>query len=179
MTRPLLVALVRHPRPLVAPGVCYGRLDLPLHPGADAQIIEIQRVLVGFEPDAVWSSPAQRCSTVATRLSGATQVKTDSRLLELDFGAWEGVAWDAVPRDSLDEWASDVWSFAAPGGESGAALAARVTEFHHDLRIAGGTCVVVSHGGPLKVLRALLRGDAIDLLAPAPMIGAVEIITAA
>ena len=90
----------------------------------------------------------------------------DLRLLELDFGAWEGSAWNLVPRDALDAWAADPLGFAAPGGESGAALVARVSAFAEDLRSDGRDCAVVSHGGPLKVLRALLEGRAVDLLSP-------------
>ena len=37
---------------------------------------------------------------------------------------------------------------------------------------------MVSHGGPLKVLAALLRGQPVDLLAPTPAWGTVEILTA-
>ncbi len=36
---------------------------------------------------------------------------------------------------------------------------------------------MVSHGGPLKVLYALLVGRPIDLLAPAPAIGSVTFLT--
>jgi alpha-ribazole phosphatase len=64
-------------------------------------------------------------------------------------------------------------TFAPPGGESGAELIARIRDFHGDLRRAQQDCVVVSHGGPLKVLRALFVGGPIDLLAPAPALGSV------
>ena len=61
--------------------------------------------------------------------------------------------------------------FAPPGGESGASLVARVRAVHDDLRRAGESCLIVSHGGPLKILAALLRGETPDLLAPPPPLG--------
>jgi alpha-ribazole phosphatase len=97
--------------------------------------------------------------------------RVDRRLLELDFGEWEGCAWDDVPRIALDAWAADPWGFAPPGGETGAALVGRTRSFATE--IATGDHVVVSHGGPLKVLRHILRGASIDLLAPAPGLGSV------
>ena len=100
--------------------------------------------------------------------------RLDHRLLELDFGAWEGLPWDAVPRGALDDWAADVHGFAAPGGESGSALIARVTGFYADL--GPGNHVIVAHGGPLKVLAALARGHTVDLLAPAQPLGSVLVI---
>ena len=90
--------------------------------------------------------------------------------MELDFGEWEGKRWDDIPRGDLGRWAADPMGFRPPGGESGAELVARVTDFCGGL---AEDCVVVSHGGPLKVLSALLRGQAVDLLAPPHAIGAI------
>ncbi|MDA8249882.1 MAG: histidine phosphatase family protein [Rhodospirillales bacterium] len=160
--------LIRHPAVLIAPGICYGRLDLDLHPQAAADAARLRAVVAGCA-GRVWSSPARRCRLIAG--DGATP---DERLRELDFGAWEGLAWDAVPRDALDRWAAAPHHFAPPQGESGAALLARVGAFHAELRARGEDCVVVSHGGPLKLLAALLHGTAPDLLAPAPALGSVS-----
>ena len=78
----------------------------------------------------------------------------------------EGLAWDDVPRALLDQWASDPLGFTPPGGESGAALLARVSGFARDLISAGEDAIVVAHGGPLRLLPTLLRGEAPDLFAP-------------
>ncbi len=98
--------------------------------------------------------------------------------MEMNFGAWEGLSWNEIPRDALDLWAADVLGFTPPGGESGADLVARVSAFHRDIVARGEACVVVAHGGPLKVLRPLLTGAKVDLLAPSMPIGGVEMITA-
>lgn len=170
------VALVRHPRALVADGVCYGRLDLALHPEGVAEIGRIAAEVAGFAT-TVWSSPARRCLAVAEALGPAQ--RQDARLLELDFGAWEGMPWDGIDRAELDVWAASPMDFSPPGGESGAALVVRARSFHATLRAMGQDCVVVSHGGPLKVLLALLRGEPVDLLAPPLALGGVRIVTAA
>lgn len=169
------ITLVRHPRPLVADGICYGRIDLPLHPGGMARIVEIVEELAVFGPVPVWSSPSLRCRATASAIAAGWDMQPvfDDRLRELDFGAWEGKAWDDVPRDALDRWAADPHGFAPPGGESGEALIQRVTAFHMRLRDEARNAVVVSHGGPLKLLLALLQGREVDLLAPPPDIGAV------
>ena len=119
----------------------------------------------------VWTSPARRCRLVADAVGPH---RADERLQELDFGSWEGLAWDDVPRASLDDWAADPLGFAPPGGESGAALIARVQAFAGACR--GGNHVVITHGGPLKVLRAVLSSADIDLLAPAPPPGSVTLV---
>ena len=164
----MLALLIRHPAVLVPPGTCYGRLDVDLHPDAAADAARLAALAAGFA-GRVWTSPARRCR----RIAGAAAI-ADARLCELDFGAWEGLAWDAVPRAALDHWAAAPHDIAPPGGERGAALLARVAAFHADIRAAGADCVVVSHGGPLKLLAALLHGTAPDLLAPAPTLGSVS-----
>jgi alpha-ribazole phosphatase len=177
----LRIALVRHPAPLIAPGICYGRLDIPLSPDGVAAFAGIVAQLTDFPAEKLWSSPAQRCMALAEAIAPSRGLprQVDARLLELDFGNWEGVAWDDVPRDALDRWASDPLAFAPPGGESGADLIARVTSFHADLVSQGRDCVVVSHGGPLKLLAALLRGAPMDLLAAAPAQASVHFIQTA
>jgi alpha-ribazole phosphatase len=152
----------------VAPGVCYGRLDVPVTD--QAAVASLVARLAG-RGGTVWTSPAQRCRVVADAIGAAV---VDQRLQELDFGDWEGLAWDDVPRAALDAWAADVAGFAPPGGESGTALIARVSAFTSAL--PSGDHVVVTHGGPLKVLTALLRSLPVDLLAPPPAMGSITLI---
>lgn len=172
------IALLRHTAVAVAPGTCYGRLDLDLAATAEDDIAAVTARLAGFRAARLWSSPATRCRLLATALAGLTGAEPvfDDRLLELHLGDWEGRAWDAVPRADLDRWAADPHGFAAPGGETGAALVARVSAAFDEIVARPGDHVVVSHGGPLRVLSALARGAPVDLLAPAPPLGSVEIV---
>jgi len=157
--------LIRHPRPLVAPGVCYGQLDLPLAEPVASAAAPLRAALLAARPagdaDApltVISSPLQRCRLLAAALHPAPRF--DPRLLEVDFGAWEGTPWEAIPRADLDRWAADPFGFTPPGGEAPATMAARVVAFAADLEAlaAGGDLVVVAHHGPLRVLAAHLLG---------------------
>lgn len=172
--------LVRHPSPDIRPGICYGRLDMTLRADAGGAVCAIVSDLAGIGLARVWTSPAIRCrlvaETVATAAGAALQI--DARLHELDFGAWEGRRWNELPRAALDLWADDPYGFAPPQGESGAALLARVRDVHKTIVAKGEDCAVVSHGGPLKLLAALIREEAPDLLAQAPALGSVQVLTA-
>ena len=56
-----------------------------------------------LNPDSlVFSSPLTRCVQLAERLSD--NVTTDARLLELDFGDWEGKRFDDIDVDVLQQW---------------------------------------------------------------------------
>jgi alpha-ribazole phosphatase len=170
------VVLVRHPAPAIGQGVCYGRLDVGVDPAAGEQVGRIASDPGLRGARLVWTSPAVRCRGVAEAIAVAMGVplRVDGRLWELDFGEWEGRPWAAIARADLDRWAESPSCFAPPGGESGAALIARVRDFHAGIC---DDCVVVSHGGPLNVLGALLRDQPIDLLAPPPPIGSVTIVS--
>jgi alpha-ribazole phosphatase len=170
------VALIRHSAPLIAPGICYGRLDVAVDPSADEQTLSKLISDPGLHgAQRVWTSPAIRCRSLADAIarSLSASLSVDNRLWELDFGAWEGQAWGTIDRAELDRWAASVPTFAPPGGESGANLIERIRNFHADVCRDQQDCVVVSHGGPLKVLHALMVGGPIDLAAPAPAIGSV------
>ena len=68
MTASHTLYLIRHPRPLIAPGVCYGRLDV-----AAEDPLPIATALRALLPaDApVWSSPLQRCRETAGAIAAA------------------------------------------------------------------------------------------------------------
>lgn len=166
--------MVRHPPPLIEPGICYGRLDMPIHPDADIEGLARNPMFDGST--VVWTSPARRCRDLAGKIANALSISliADPRLLELNFGAWEGKPWDEVPRVELDRWAANPLTFRAPGGESGEELIVRVNDFFAGL---SQDCVVVSHGGPLRVLSALLSGEPVDLLSPPQALGTAVVTT--
>jgi alpha-ribazole phosphatase len=167
--------LVRHPVPDVDTGICYGRLDLPLRSDAGPAILEIAEGVRRHGIAVVWSSPAIRCLVPAQAAAAAAQarLRVDDRLLELDFGRWEGVRWTDIERSEFDRWAADPSGFAPPGGETGLALLTRAGDLLQALIAEDVDCAVISHGGPLRILRALACGATPNLLAPPPRFGAM------
>lgn len=155
--------------------MCYGRLDVAVDPHADPGPVLVG--LVGFNAARIWSSPALRCASLAEQIAAQHEVRvhTDPCLLEMHFGAWEGQSWDNIPRAELDAWAADPWGFTPPGGESAAQVLARVQDFADHLIAAGQDSIIVSHGGPLKLLRALLTHQPPEALAPPPGFGEIII----
>jgi alpha-ribazole phosphatase len=167
--------LVRHPAPDVDTGICYGHLDVPLRSDSGPAIVAIVEYVCRHRVAMVWSSPAIRCLTAAQAAadSARTRLRVDNRLKELNFGRWEGVRWADIGSSALDCWAADPSGFAPPGGESGEALLSRVSDLLRTLIEEAVNCAVISHGGPLKILRALARGATPDLLADPPPFGAM------
>ena len=120
--------LVRHAAPLVAPGTCYGALDVP----ADAQATRAaaERLATALPPGArVAYSTLQRCELLAHELQALRPDLTftpDARLREMDFGCWEGKTWDAIGKSAIDTWVAGFATHAPGGGESLAHMLHRV-----------------------------------------------------
>lgn len=144
------IFLIRHPRPLIDAGVCYGRLDIDC---TDAQHVAARLRPLLPEGTPVISSPLRRAWKLAEALD--PQARIDARLTEIDFGEWEGQTWNDIGRDSIDAWAADVLNFCPPGGESAARLQQRAIEFADSLAgsLVNSRIALVTHAG---VMRALL-----------------------
>ncbi|MBE7210190.1 MAG: histidine phosphatase family protein [Gluconacetobacter diazotrophicus] len=174
------IGLVRHPPVSIAAGTCYGRTDVPLRPGWERWVGEVLPVLrqPGFA--RIHSSPATRCRRPAAAIAAelAIPLLIDDRLAELDFGEWEGRPWAEIPRNAVDEWAAAPLDFAPPGGEPVRAMIGRVSRCLPELR-RGPPTLLLSHGGPLRVLVRLLAGLPVDASHPAPAMGSVRIVAMA
>lgn len=146
----MILHLIRHPRPLVEPGICYGRLDVA---GEKPEAVAARLLTELPAGLPVYSSPLRRCRELAEQLQ--PQPVIDRRLAEMDFGDWEGRAWDDIARAELDAWAADVAGFAPPGGESPRRLQQRALAFVASLQVP--EAVVVTHAGVMRVLLAHWR----------------------
>lgn len=143
--------LIRHPKPDIDAGICYGRSDLDLAEDPVLRAAALRPLLPGDAP--VWSSPLRRCLALAQALHAEPVV--DERLLEMNFGHWEMRRWEDIPRAEIDAWAADPVGYAPPGGESPAAMRARVAALLQELP---GVAVLVAHGGVLRACVAELLG---------------------
>ena len=140
------VFLIRHPKPVIETGICYGRLDVDAH--APQTVADCIKPLLPADV-LVFSSPLRRARQLAEALHPSPVI--DQRLCEIDFGDWEGRAWDDIERDALDAWAADVTGFVPPGGESVAQLQERVIDFATSLA-AQPAVALVAHAGVLRAL---------------------------
>lgn len=146
--------LIRHPKPDIAPGICYGQQDIGLTESATA-VAERLRPLLPAEY-ALHASPLTRARLLAEALG---EPRLDARLKEMSFGQWEGRPFDSL-GSALDQWSRDPLGFRAPGGESAREMSARVLAWLDELMAAGPqqAVVVVAHGGPLRVIAGHLLG---------------------
>lgn len=157
---------IRHPRTSAPPGLCYGRLQVEVAPDAPDQIARAMDTVPPFA--AVVSSPAERCRMLAQGLSARDSAPLifDDRLRELDFGSWEGLMWQDIPRAESDPWAADPWTIAPPGGETFATLHARVAAATAEVK---PETLVVCHAGVIRAAQMILLGHSFQQVFAAPV----------
>lgn len=153
----MAVILLRHTRPQIAQGICYGISDLSLADSFSDECNALLKILP--KCDRIVTSPLTRCRRLAERIATLQNQSftEDQRFREMDFGRWEGVAWADIPRAEIDNWAADFLYARPHGGESVAMLSARVSMALSDLRQLDGDSLVVTHAGVIKV--ALAKDD--------------------
>ncbi len=149
---------VRHPKPLVDSGVCYGASDVACA-ASEAQTAAF--ALRDSLPRGlkILCSPLQRCEHLAQeiqRLEPDLAYKTDARLAEMDFGAWEMQPWNAVPPDELKAWTEDFAVYRCGGsGESAGMFVQRVAQLLVQSAQAGQDQIWITHAGVIRALQWL------------------------
>lgn len=145
----------RHPTTDAPPGLCYGRWNVALAPGAAAEIAAACAAPPAF--DYIVASPAWRARDLAEALATATgrRLEFDERLLDMNFGRWEGEFWADIDRAESGPWAQDPWNIAPPSGESFSMVHSRVGAAL--LEAPPGGCFV-THAGPIRAALMIQRG---------------------
>ncbi|MFZ6820325.1 histidine phosphatase family protein [Undibacterium sp. Ji22W] len=131
--------LVRHARPEVNEGICYGQTDLAAEGHANhlaaihlAEALNIQsntRFLV-------YTSGLLRTRQLAHALQDLVpdlNIQQDLRLKEMHFGRWEMQAWSDIPKEQIDAWIDDFAQHRFGGIESCQDVLTRVIAAYQDM----------------------------------------------
>ena len=158
------VHLVRHGQTIMNTQVRFrGRLEVPLNEVGRAEAREAARSLVGSGLVAVYTSPLGRAREVAEAIAvknGVGAVRAQPDLVNLDYGAWEGLTKEEsaqVDPEAWDAYVGDPEAAVCPEGEAVSAAADRVVEALRAIarEHPGQSVAAVSHGVMLRL--AVLR----------------------
>jgi broad specificity phosphatase PhoE len=154
-----VIAFVRHGQTAVnRDGRLQGRLDAALSELGGAQAAALALYLAAEPVARVISSPLSRAHATASAIARPhdVDVVVDERLIELDYGDWDGVVLRDVPPADWAAWRADP-SFTPPNGESLKAVSARIESFCAEWNRDELT-VAVSHVSPIKAAVCIALG---------------------
>ena len=140
-----------------------GHSDIPLSARGRVQARWLARRLQEEAIAVIYTSDLARAretaETIASQSTQAVPVKVSTAWREIDFGAWEGLTYAEIAEQFKDQlgFFTDPEQYSPPGGESLAHMLQRVMDelaaiARSDDRSIKDDVVIVSHGGPLRVL---------------------------
>lgn len=141
-----------------------GRTDVALTELGLSQAADTAQQLAGVTFDQVFSSPLIRAGKTASIASGGHLVTSDERLIEVDFGQWEGLRRDEFMENDPASWAA--WEkdpASTPAGNTGETamqVINRVDDFFRTCsrRFPTGRILVVAHNGVNRLYMAWKLG---------------------
>tara|TARA_B100000686_G_scaffold309843_1_gene352124 strand:+ start:348 stop:983 length:636 start_codon:yes stop_codon:yes gene_type:complete len=153
-----LIALIRHAATDWNEG---GRVqsttDVPLSEGgrSTVQSWHVPELLNGFD----WvSSPLSRAVETASILSGHPPSNVDARLVEMDWGAWEGMTISELRAEighPGEAWRAGGLDFKGPDGESQRDVQTRLLSFFSEVADTMQPTVIVCHRGIVRATYSL------------------------
>ncbi|KYP16018.1 alpha-ribazole phosphatase family protein [Flavihumibacter sp. CACIAM 22H1] len=152
------IYLIRHTRPAIEKGICYGQADLDIVDSFYEEAAVIREVIpAGIQ--RVYSSPLQRCRKLAEHLFDSP-IEFHNDLMEINCGTWELRHWDAIPKEEVQPWMDNFVAVRIPGGESYEDLYARTTHRFEAIKQAvladGASTAIVAHGGVIRSILSYL-----------------------
>lgn len=137
-----------------------GQKDIHLSPKGVLQAEKAAESMKNLDIDIIYCSDLSRAAKTAEiaagRLEGNVQVHRTEKLREISFGNWEGKKYEEISGEEKEYyncWLQDPVSYPVPGGESLVDVKTRVMEFIDSvLKMKGKNVLLVSHGGPIKIL---------------------------
>jgi probable phosphoglycerate mutase len=129
-----------------------GSTDVPLSQAGRQQAKSLAEHLKSIPFEALYSSPLKRALETAHLVAASVGLRpiADARLVELDYGQWEGKTLAEIMENdpkTFRAWDANPAQVAPPGGESGLEAQQRVVSFLDFLaaRHPQGNVLVVSH----------------------------------
>ena len=158
-----IIYLIRHTKLVVEEGICYGITDLNLTESFNEDVGIILKKLEGVPIGRVYSSPLERCKQLAQKFN--KRVRYDNRLIEMNFGEWEGLPWDEIfQREEGKKWFANYLEERCPDGESFWDLFRRVQSFAEEIPLDAKATLIITHAG---VIRTFL--SALNIITPEEM----------
>jgi probable phosphoglycerate mutase len=160
--------LLRHGEHVLRGRVLAGRTPgVGLSARGRLEIAAVADRLAEEQIDALYSSPLQRTRETSEILSARLELPVEYRddLLELDFGEWTGLTFDAVRTDERWQlWGTCRSIATVPGGESMRQVQERAVKTLLQLRQAhrDGKVLIVSHGDVIRAALLFALGMPLD-----------------
>lgn len=137
-----------------------GRKDSPLTQEGIENALALKKYIENIHFDYIYASPIHRAYKTASLLFDELDIIQDERLVEMDFGIFEGQKISDIYKTDFELY-DNLWNHPEiftriPKGESYDEVEQRAQSFLHDLINKNGNVIIVTHGMFFIVLLAAM-----------------------
>ena len=155
-----MIYIIRHGQTeLNSRGVLQGRSDYPLNEKGFAQAKEAAEKLRDISFAAVWSSPLLRALQTAKIVAPGLAPVVDKRLLEMDYGPYEGADLHNLPQEVITFFRDFVHNPAPRGMEPLEAVVRRAGAFMEEHCRSEENILISTHAIAMKGILEYLTPD--------------------
>lgn len=151
-----MIYFLRHTKVYNPDNLCYGQTDLPLDSSFELELNKIKETTNDIKFEKIYSSPLKRCKCLAEAIS-LKQISPiyDNRLMEMNFGLWEGKYWQDIYNTIEGKYWFDNYDYAkCPGGESFLDVTNRLKSLLREIAPINQNILIVTHAG---IIRAMFK----------------------
>ena len=155
-----MIYIIRHGKTeLNKSNVLQGRSNYPLNDEGIRQAEETAKLLESVEFDHVYSSPLIRAVQTAEIIAPNCEMKIDERLIEMDYGPYEGTGLRNMPEELRIFFSDFIHNSAPDGMEQLSEVVMRTGAFLEDIRTLEGNILISTHAIAMKGLLENLTPD--------------------
>ncbi len=148
-----MIYIIRHGKTeMNQANVLQGRSDHPLNDDGIRQAQEAAGKLDGIVFDHVFSSPLIRAVQTAKIISPDSLMKIDERLIEMDYGPYEGLDLAHMPPEILTFFSDFINNPAPDGMEQLSSVVERAGSFLEEIKQLSGNILIATHAIAMKGL---------------------------
>ena len=154
------IYIVRHGQTdLNSRHVLQGRSDHPLNATGEEQARATAGRLADVRFSRVYSSPLVRAVRTAEIIAPYAEISIDERLIEMEYGPYEGVGLDSLPPAVLEFFSDFIMNSAPPGMEPLKDIVERTGSFIEEECRIGGDILISTHAIAMKGILEYLTPD--------------------
>lgn len=138
-----------------------GRSDAPLNEKGEEQSRKVGHLMAerGIAFSHVFSSPLQRAVRTAELVAPGVPVQCDERLIEMDYGPYEGIDLTSPPPEIATFFSDFVHNPAPEGMEQLADVVGRTGAFIEEVKELEGSVLISTHAIAMKGILEYLTPD--------------------
>jgi broad specificity phosphatase PhoE len=136
-----------------------GRSDQPLNENGIRQAQEAGKGFGSLRFDRVYSSPLGRAIQTAEIVAPGVPIVVDDRLIEMDYGPYEGVDLTDMPAELIEFFRDFVHNPAPEGMEQLSSVVKRTGAFIEEIKDLPGNTLISTHAIAMKGILEYLTPD--------------------